>query len=152
MKQLWSISLALFAARLSPLYQALQDSTKFDICKLLYLEGVRVTCSIALSHAAPGDQSVPILRLLKALYTLNVHWTDLYPVSSPLPHPLISPPVPSGSTSYPSPLNTHFQPSFGASYSPSKLSPSSFSIPSSLTLLFLYPFLFNPPLSLSLPL
>lgn len=46
-------------ARLSPLHQGLKDTTAFEI--------------------ASGEPSLPILRLLKALYSLNVHWTDLYP-------------------------------------------------------------------------
>ena len=27
------------------------------------------------------DPSMPIIRLIHALYILNIHWTDLYPVS-----------------------------------------------------------------------
>ena len=49
------------------------------VCKCTFVH-VHVVPWCPTCYAVPSDPSLPILRLAKALYALNVHWTDLYPV------------------------------------------------------------------------
>lgn len=77
----YALSLLASIVRLSPLHQALQDSINFEIGERDLASSVGGCGYEVFLPPVCGDQSLPILRLLKALYALNVHWTDLYPVS-----------------------------------------------------------------------
>ena len=56
-----SYCLYIILGGLSPLHQALRQSIEFNL--------------------SIDDPSLPLLRLMKILYSLNSHWTDLYQVN-----------------------------------------------------------------------
>ena len=98
--------------KLSPLHQALLDCVKtrpgeqvlrpplcpivkhmghFTDCRTLSLISCiayslmclsALSISLSLSPLVSEDPSMPVVRLIHALYILNTHWADLYPVST----------------------------------------------------------------------